>query len=448
MAVYLSPIGNDQQYDSNGAPLVGGYWNAFLAGTSTPVTTYTSNTGGTAQPTNITLNSAGRPSNPIWLTGGVPVKLQLLSASAVVLLTIDNVSGLNDPAGITAQDQWVLYGATPTFVSATSFSVTGDQTGTFQVGRRVKTVNSGGTIYGTITASVFGSVTTVTVVNDSGVIDSGLSAVSYGLLSGTSSSVPWTTQPPQRSYLAGCTLSTAGGSATMSIAAGAATDSTNTYLMQLAATSKTTSAFAPGAGNGGKLSAGAVSNNTWYKWWVIRRADTGVVEVGFDEGATPTLPTNYTQYRYIGSAKTNGSAQWTSFTQNGDEFWLAAPVQTAASTVNPGTASVSHTVETPLGVVTRAILNASLAVSATAATDSIAYIRPLTATDSVPTTSTAPGAQLVATKPASNAVAPSCQLQIMTNTSSQIGARLSASDAQTALYIRTEGWIDTRGQTA
>jgi len=190
MAVYLSPIANDQQYDSNGSPLVGGYWNAFLAGTSTPVTTYTSNTGGTSQPTNIVLNSAGRPANPIWLTGGQPVKLQLFSASAVLLLTIDNVSGLNDPAGVTTQDQWVLYGATATFVSATSFSVVGDQTGTFQVGRRLKSTNTGGTIYSTIATSVFGAVTTVTVTNDSGVLDSGLSAMSYGLLSVTNPSIP------------------------------------------------------------------------------------------------------------------------------------------------------------------------------------------------------------------------------------------------------------------
>ena len=445
MATYLSPIGNDQQYDSNGAPLVGGYWNAFLAGTSTPATTYTSNTGGTAQPTNITLNSAGRPANPIWLTGGQPVKLQLFSSSAVLLLTIDNVSGLNDPAGVTTQDQWVLYGATATFVSATSFSVVGDQTGTFQQGRRLKSTNTGGTIYSTIISSVFSTVTTVTVQNDSGVLDSGLSAVSYGLLSGTNTSVPWTVAPPYRSYLAGCALSTAGASTTMSIAAGSATDSANAYLMNLSAIAKTTSAWAVGTAVGG-LDTGAIANATWYHFYVIRRTDTGVVDVVFSTNATtPTLPTNYTQYRRIGSGLTNGSAQWTSFTQNGDEFWLVTPVQTAASGSNPGTASVSHTLTTPLGVVTRAILNASLGVGAAAAADCGAYIRPLTATDSSPASATAPGSQLTCIRQA-NSVFQSVQLQVMTNTSSQIGARLSASDAQTALYIRTEGWIDTRGQ--
>jgi hypothetical protein len=37
--------------------------------------------------------------------------------------------------------------------------------------------------------------TTITVVNDSGVLDSGLSAVSYGLLTATNSSVPYLTTP-------------------------------------------------------------------------------------------------------------------------------------------------------------------------------------------------------------------------------------------------------------
>ena len=191
-ATFLSPISNDQVVDSNGNPLVGGYWQVFLAGTSTPVTTYTDSTGITPQPTSITLDAAGRPANPIWLSGGIPVKFRLFSATAVPLLTVDNVSGINDPAGVTAQDQWVLYGAAPTYISGTSFSVAGDQTGIFQIGRRVRTVNTGGVIYSSITNSVYGAVTTVTVTNDSGTLDAGLSAVSYGLLTSLSMSIPTT----------------------------------------------------------------------------------------------------------------------------------------------------------------------------------------------------------------------------------------------------------------
>lgn len=191
MSVYLSPIAQDQQLDSNGNPLVGGYWEVYAAGTTTPVTTYTSSTGLTPQAAQILLDASGRPANPIWLTGGTPVKFRLYSAAAVLLLTIDNVSGINDPASSsTTPSEWLVYGATATYIGATSFSVAGDQTGTFQVGRRLKTTNTGGTIYSTITASVYGAVTTVTVTNDSGTLDSGLSVVAYGILAPTNPSAP------------------------------------------------------------------------------------------------------------------------------------------------------------------------------------------------------------------------------------------------------------------
>ena len=191
MSVYLSPIANTQQFDSNGNPLVGGYWEVYAAGTNTPVTTYTSNTGLVPQPSQITLDASGRPANPIWISGGTAVKLRLSNAAATVLLTVDNVSGINDPSGsATTPSEWIASGLTPTYLSATSFSVAGDQTGAFQVGRRIRTTNTGGTIYSTITASVYGASTTVTVTNDSGVLDSGLSVVAYGILAVTNPSAP------------------------------------------------------------------------------------------------------------------------------------------------------------------------------------------------------------------------------------------------------------------
>jgi len=190
MAYFFSPLGNTQIIDANGDPLVGGTIETYLAGTTTPETTYTDDTGGTAQGVVMTLNSLGYPTNgPVWLLGGVPLKFIVKNALGVVQSTFDDVSGIGDTA--TAADQWVLYGAAPTYISATSFSVVGDQTNTFQVRRRLKTINTGGTIYSTIRTSAFAAgVTTVTVFNDSGVLDSGLSQVSYGLISATNTSLP------------------------------------------------------------------------------------------------------------------------------------------------------------------------------------------------------------------------------------------------------------------
>lgn len=60
--------------------------------------------------------------------------------------------------------QWVRLASAPTFVSATSFSVPGDQRTDFAVGRRVKATLSGSTKYGTILSRNFsGGVTTVTM---------------------------------------------------------------------------------------------------------------------------------------------------------------------------------------------------------------------------------------------------------------------------------------------
>jgi hypothetical protein len=166
----------------------------FTAGSSTPQTTYTTSVGNVSNSNPIELGSTGYPSSggnivSIWLTAGVSYKFTLKTSAGVDIWSRDNISGVNDTTS--SVDQWVA-GPAPTYVSATSFTLVGDQTATFHVGRRLKTTNSGGTVYSTISATAFGAVTTVTVVNDSGTLDSGLSAVSYGLLSAVNPSTPIT----------------------------------------------------------------------------------------------------------------------------------------------------------------------------------------------------------------------------------------------------------------
>lgn len=189
MSYFLSPIGNDQQCDANGNPLVGGGIYTYLAGTSTPAATYTDNTGGTPQANPIVLNSLGLPTSPVWLLGGVTYKFIIKDSGGSTIHTIDNVAGINDST-VTVSD-WVSLGVTPTYLSATSFSVTGDQTALLEVGRRVKSSNTGGTAYSTINSSSYSAgITTVTLKNDSLTLDSGLSAVSYGLVSAVNPSLP------------------------------------------------------------------------------------------------------------------------------------------------------------------------------------------------------------------------------------------------------------------
>ena len=189
MAYNLSPVCNDQQISSGGAPLSGGFVYTYLAGTSTPATTYSDNAG-TAQTNPIVLNSLGFPTaGPIWLLGGQTYKLVVKDSAGVTQKTFDNIAGINDVSSVGSE--WNLYSGTPTYTSATTFTLTGDQTNTFEVNRRIKTTNTGGTIYSTITTTAYSTgVTTITVVNDSGVLDSGLSAVYYSILDATSPSVP------------------------------------------------------------------------------------------------------------------------------------------------------------------------------------------------------------------------------------------------------------------
>lgn len=78
--------------------------------------------------------------------------------------------------------EWLNMGDTPTFVDATHFTVPGNLTARYSVGRRVRATVTAGTVYGTITSSAYASVTTVTLSLDSGSLDSGLSEVDVGIL--------------------------------------------------------------------------------------------------------------------------------------------------------------------------------------------------------------------------------------------------------------------------
>lgn len=189
MSFLLSPIGNESQIDANGAPLSGGKIETYIAGSSTPTATYTNNTGSVPHANPIVLNVLGLPPQPIWLDSLLSYKFIIKDVNNVVQRTIDNIVGISGSAPLPA-DQWIIYQGSATYISATSFSLAGDQTSIFQVGRRVRTVNTGGIVYSTILTSVFGAVTTITLSNDSGSLDTGLSQVAYGILSSQNDSIP------------------------------------------------------------------------------------------------------------------------------------------------------------------------------------------------------------------------------------------------------------------
>jgi hypothetical protein len=195
MAVNPSCFGpKPQLLLATGLPAVGNQLFFYVAGSvNTKQNTYTNSTGLSANTNPVILNALGEPSTELWFTSGQSYKVVYAPSTDTdpptsPIWTIDNVRGINDTS--VTIDQWVSSGITPTYVGATSFTLPGDQTSTFQVGRRIKATVTAGTAYGIITASTYAALTTVTVVNDSTPLDSGLSAVSYGLLTPLNPSTP------------------------------------------------------------------------------------------------------------------------------------------------------------------------------------------------------------------------------------------------------------------
>ena len=99
MAVNLSPVGGvaAQFFDNSGQVLTGGKLYTYLAGTTTPAITYTTNLGVSPNSNPIVLNAAGRvaDSGEIWLTDGINYKFVLKDSNDVQIAVWDNISGIN-----------------------------------------------------------------------------------------------------------------------------------------------------------------------------------------------------------------------------------------------------------------------------------------------------------------------------------------------------------------
>jgi hypothetical protein len=92
-----------QFFDDNGAPLVGGKLYSYAAGTTTLLTTYTTNAGTVANTNPIILNAGGRTPNEIWQATGILLKFVLYTATDELIGTYDGIPSINDPFGINSQ---------------------------------------------------------------------------------------------------------------------------------------------------------------------------------------------------------------------------------------------------------------------------------------------------------------------------------------------------------
>ena len=85
-----------QFFTDDGVPLDGGLLYTYVAGSTTPLTTYTSNIGVVTNSNPIVLDSAGRVPYEIWLLEGTVAKFILQDAQAVQIGSWDNIAGAND----------------------------------------------------------------------------------------------------------------------------------------------------------------------------------------------------------------------------------------------------------------------------------------------------------------------------------------------------------------
>jgi hypothetical protein len=99
--LYVSPLyaSAQQFFDNNGNVLGGGQIFTYVAGSTTPLPTYTDNTGTATNQNPILLDSTGRFTSGVWLYGGTAARYVVTTTSTVqVGPTYDYIPAIGDPA--------------------------------------------------------------------------------------------------------------------------------------------------------------------------------------------------------------------------------------------------------------------------------------------------------------------------------------------------------------
>ncbi|MGZ6387880.1 MAG: hypothetical protein ACXWQZ_01305, partial [Ktedonobacterales bacterium] len=262
-----------------------------------------------------------------------------------------------------------------------------------------------------------------------------LPAVDGSQLTGISAGIP-------AGYIYNLTLANNGGAptTTIDIAAGSAINDINTTLMTLVSglTKQLSVAWAVGT-NQGMLATGAAVADGTYHIFLIRRPDTGVVDIAADtsvSGANISSNTNvnYSQKRRIGSIIRSGGAIL-GFTQKGNEFLWNVPVSDVAAGTAGNTSGTLITLTVPVGIKVNAKIGAQVAFSAGN------YLL-FTSPDQANTAASAT-AYTASVGAASTPV--SVFGDFRTNASAQIRQR---TDNVSVTYgVITNGWIDNRDAT-
>lgn len=244
-------------------------------------------------------------------------------------------------------------------------------------------------------------------------------------------------------HLFGLTMSNAADTANdITVAAGSAKDEGDAVCMVLAAsiTKQLDASWAVGT-NAGGLNTGAEANSTWYEVHLIRRPDTGVVDVMFTTtGNRATLPTNYTQQRRIGWVRNDGSGNLLQFTQIDDYFTLTTQVNDASVTLTTTAAAITLTA--PPNSIARFRANVQADTSGTTGTASIVALSEIVEGNVTPASTTGIASLLTGEWVSTNAAAAGGHFELRVSATSTIE---HDSDRTAGTFdISTFGWIDHR----
>ncbi|WP_133717728.1 hypothetical protein [Methylocaldum gracile] len=292
--------------DSNGDPLAGGTLEFYESGSSTPKTAY----GDSSESTSFTTKTLDSRGEAVVYFGSGSYKLVIKDSGGSTIKTLDPVIGAI--TSVAASSEWISSGDTPTYVSSISFTVPGDKTASYEVGRRIKTTNTSGTTYSVVAASSYNDPnTTITVENQSGTLDSGLSSVDLGLMTATNTSMPRIHEGSMRVIGCNCANNSSTPNTQFDMDADAivlrnSKNQTVTVWNPGAAITNNISTAGPAAN--GRDQAGAFSNSSWvHFYWIWNGTTLATISSATAPPTGPTLPSGYTHWAYACSVYLNSS---------------------------------------------------------------------------------------------------------------------------------------------
>jgi hypothetical protein len=226
----------------------------------------------------------------------------------------------------------------------------------------------------------------------------------------------------------------------ITVADGESRDEAGYYDLVLMAsiTKRLDATWAVGTAAGG-LNTGTVAANTWYEVHLIKRLDTGIVDVMFTTTANrATLPSPYMAQRRIGWIRTDAVPGILQFTQIDDYFTLTTPVNDVSETSSA--TATSRTLTVPPSTIAR--FRASCLGNTNINASNAVVFSELVETDTAPTTTN--GFNSIGS--GDFAIQGAGHIELRVDGSSQIRDRSITATGSMAYDLSTFGWIDRRGR--